>query len=144
MMSGPAGCDCAERRSFLRKGWNGLMVAASAALAYPFFKFLFFHVPRKPRQVKVEKLLGEGEVFLDPDFVLFGGKDKAWAVSRRCTHLGCRLNYSEQDHLLICPCHQSRFSPDGGRIAGPARKDLTGFPVERIAKAGKSGYIVTI
>jgi Rieske Fe-S protein len=133
--------DNLERRSFLRQGF---MLGAAAALAYPFFKFLFFHVPRKPRHVKVDKLLKDGEVFIDPDFILFAGDKKLWAVSRKCTHLGCRLNYSEKDHLLICPCHQSRFAVDGKKIAGPARKNLDKFPVEVIAEAGKSGYIVTI
>lgn len=120
------------------------MMAATAALVYPFFKYLFFHVPRKPRHIKVDKLLNDGEVFIDHDFIMFSMKKNVWAVSRKCTHLGCRLNYSEKDHLLICPCHQSRFSPEGKRLAGPARKDLAGFPVEKIAETGKSGYIVTI
>ena len=123
---------------------NSIMLAAAAALAWPLSRFLFFHVPRKPRHIKVDKQLNDGEVHIDPDFILFAGEKKVWAVSRRCTHLGCRLNYSEKDHLLICPCHQSRFSPQGRRIAGPARKNLQEFPVERIAEAGKSGFIVTI
>lgn len=120
------------------------MLATTVVLAYPLSRFLFFYVPRQPRHIKVDKLLNDGDVFINPDFILFYMKKKVWAISRKCTHLGCRLNYSEKDHLLICPCHQSRFSAEGKRIAGPAKKNLARFPVEIIEKNGKSAYIVTL
>ena len=83
-----------------------------------------------------------GELHLDNDFVLFVGKQQVWAVSRICTHLGCRLHFSQEEGQLICPCHQSKFTPQGRRLAGPARKDLAVYKVEQIGD-GK-GYVVAI
>ena len=138
-------CSCQERRSFLQKSWNWIRLTGYALLVYPILKFLHFHVPEKPRYVKIGKLLAEGETYFDPDFALFAGSEKdVWAVSRKCTHLGCRLHYSEKEHLLICPCHQSRFTPRGKRIAGPARKDLKMFQVEMMTENGREGYVVTL
>lgn len=132
------------RRGFLQQGWNWILLAAITALCYPLTRFLKFSVPRKPRLVKVDKLLTAGSVHLDPDFILFFEESGPWALSRTCTHLGCRLNYSEEEKLLICPCHQSKFTREGKRIAGPAQRDLTSFPVEKMSDDKGSGYIVTL
>lgn len=130
------------RRDFLRKTW--ITAAVAALLGYPLFRFLAFKVPRQPRQVRVTKVLAPGAFYQDQDFVLFDGPDGPWAVSRKCTHLGCRINYLEKDGLLVCPCHQSRFATDGRLISGPARRDLELFKVERLERGDEQGYIVTL
>ena len=43
--------------------------------------------------------------------------------SSKCTHLGCRINKTE-DGVLICPCHGSRFDKNGNVINGPASRPL--------------------
>lgn len=133
-----------QRRGFLRRGWDWIRLAALAVLCYPLLRFVGFTVPKKPRLVRVEKLMNPGDVYLDPEFALFRDDKQAWAVSRTCTHLGCRLNYSEKEHQLICPCHQSRFTPKGERVEGPATKNLPLFPVEKLSDPQKSGYIVSL
>ncbi|MBX3747568.1 MAG: Rieske (2Fe-2S) protein [Verrucomicrobiae bacterium] len=47
------------------------------------------------------------------------------AVSAVCTHEGCILPAFSVAKVSICPCHQSRFAPDGRRLAGVAS-----FPLE--------------
>jgi Rieske Fe-S protein len=42
------------------------------------------------------------------------------AVSLRCTHLGCLLRFNAAEHSWDCPCHGSRFAPDGTVLEGPA------------------------
>lgn len=42
---------------------------------------------------------------------------------RRCSHLGCALNYNQQEHTWDCPCHGSRFEADGALIDNPATKN---------------------
>ena len=133
-----------ERRSFLRKTWLWVKLAATGTLCYPLFSFLHFRVPKKPRLVKVDQQLLEGEVYLDSDFVLFQGKSHSWAVSRTCTHLGCRLNYNEEENLLICPCHKSKFTTGGKRVAGPAERDLAEFKAEKMSDNQGKGYVVTL
>ncbi|MCJ7604008.1 MAG: Rieske 2Fe-2S domain-containing protein [Desulfobulbaceae bacterium] len=133
-----------ERRTFLRNGWNWIRLAATAALCYPLFRFVKFKAPKKPRLVKVEKLLKVGDVYLDQEFVLFHDESDTWAVSRICTHLGCRLNFSEKEHLLICPCHQSMFTTKGVMLAGPAKRNLPLFAVEKMSGENAKGFIVSL
>ncbi len=130
------------RRHFLTSWWNLLKLAAGLVLCYPLLSFVRFNVPKKQRFIKVEKRLLAGDVHLDPEFALFVSEKQAWAISRTCTHLGCRLNFSEKDKQMICPCHQSKFSPPVKRLDGPATKDLPVFKVEALGE-GK-GYMVTV
>jgi glycine/D-amino acid oxidase-like deaminating enzyme/nitrite reductase/ring-hydroxylating ferredoxin subunit len=52
------------------------------------------------------------------------------AVSSVCTHLGCQVNWNTAERSWDCPCHGSRFSPDGDVLQGPAVHRLEHKPVE--------------
>jgi Rieske Fe-S protein len=119
-----------------------LLILGLLAICYPLLRFLGFKVPTQARLVEIKTTLNPGGFYLGPDFILFEGEQGPWVVSRQCTHLGCKINYREQEGLLECPCHQSRFSPQGEVIQGPAKRPLPHFKVEKLADAG--GYIVTI
>ncbi len=43
---------------------------------------------------------------------------------KRCSHLGCVLQWNPVERTWDCPCHGSRFEEDGGRIENPACDDL--------------------
>jgi glycine/D-amino acid oxidase-like deaminating enzyme/nitrite reductase/ring-hydroxylating ferredoxin subunit len=51
------------------------------------------------------------------------------AVSARCTHLGCQVNWNAAERSWDCPCHGSRFAPDGKVIHGPAVHRLERKPL---------------
>jgi glycine/D-amino acid oxidase-like deaminating enzyme/nitrite reductase/ring-hydroxylating ferredoxin subunit len=49
---------------------------------------------------------------------------KMHLVSAQCTHLGCIVTWNEAERSWDCPCHGSRFDPDGRVLHGPATRDL--------------------
>jgi glycine/D-amino acid oxidase-like deaminating enzyme/nitrite reductase/ring-hydroxylating ferredoxin subunit len=52
------------------------------------------------------------------------------AVAPRCTHLGCQVNWNRAERSWDCPCHGSRFAPDGTVLEGPAVHALERKPVD--------------
>ena len=72
----------------------------------------------RPARRDIAQLDGEKvAAFRDEDGTLH-------AVSPVCTHLGCQLNWNSGDRSWDCPCHGSRFSPDGEILHGPAVRPL--------------------
>jgi len=49
---------------------------------------------------------------------------KLTSVSAVCTHMGCIVHWNGAEQSWDCPCHGSRFSPDGAVLAGPAETPL--------------------
>lgn len=46
------------------------------------------------------------------------------ALSNKCTHLSCRVNWKPEEAAYICPCHNAYFNIDGGIIKGPQPRPL--------------------
>jgi len=51
-------------------------------------------------------------------------KNSLIAVNSNCGHAGCAVNWEQDQKSFICPCHESKFSPDGKILGGPAIEPL--------------------
>ncbi|HEY6912230.1 MAG TPA: Rieske (2Fe-2S) protein [Myxococcales bacterium] len=63
-------------------------------------------------------------VFEDPE-------QKLHALSARCTHEGCTVQYVPGDSLIWCACHNGRFDLQGKVISGPPPRPLARYACER-------------
>lgn len=54
---------------------------------------------------------------------VYADAEGLYAVSAICTHLGC-IVHAEGTAGYFCPCHGSRFDPQGRVMAGPAPRPL--------------------
>ncbi len=52
-----------------------------------------------------------------------------YAVSAVCTHLGCITQWKPEAGQIACPCHGSKFKPDGTKVEGPAPRSLPHFSI---------------
>jgi cytochrome b6-f complex iron-sulfur subunit len=52
-----------------------------------------------------------------------------YAVSAVCTHLGCVTQWKPEANMIACPCHGSKFNPEGTKIEGPAPRPLPHYSI---------------
>jgi nitrite reductase/ring-hydroxylating ferredoxin subunit len=80
---------------------------------------------------------GEGGIFASHEgklAVCRGADGVLHACSAVCTHLGCDVAWNQAEQTWDCPCHGSRFSPEGRVINGPAVSDLRRVPIATTAR----------
>ncbi len=52
------------------------------------------------------------------------------AYSAICTHLGCIVAFDPNANMIVCPCHDGRFSPaNGSVVSGPPPAPLASLTV---------------
>lgn len=56
------------------------------------------------------------------DLVVLQAGDQVIALDSYCNHQGCSSAWDGTE--LVCPCHNSKFGPDGSLISGPATEGL--------------------
>ena len=81
----------------------------------------------KPASNEFELSKGEGrvvEVNGSKYGIYMDDEGEIHAVIVSCTHMGCILEWNSAERTWDCPCHASRFDPDGRVLEGPAKKAL--------------------
>jgi glycine/D-amino acid oxidase-like deaminating enzyme/nitrite reductase/ring-hydroxylating ferredoxin subunit len=82
---------------------------------------------RAPKEEAEAVATGEGAILsLDGQkaAVSRDASGKLIAVSAACTHMGCTVAWNAAESTWDCPCHGSRFAPDGKVLHGPATGQL--------------------
>lgn len=123
-----------KRRDFLKTAW----VALGGLVALEFSGLSLAYM--QPRIVEGEfgSVISAGKVDDFPvgsvthipngRFYLSRLQDGGFvALYQRCTHLGCNVPWDQNANAFICPCHNSKFSPDGTLINPPAPRSLDIF-----------------
>jgi cytochrome b6-f complex iron-sulfur subunit len=72
--------------------------------------------------------VGSREVVIDGLAMLISTEEGFRAISLICPHLGCTVNVTDEG--FSCPCHGSRYWPDGRLRNGPASRPLTDLRLE--------------
>jgi glycine/D-amino acid oxidase-like deaminating enzyme/nitrite reductase/ring-hydroxylating ferredoxin subunit len=87
----------------------------------------------KPGRRPIEGLApGEGDIVRHRGEKVAAYRDQDGtlvAVSPVCTHMGCQVAFNAAERSWDCPCHGSRFAPDGSVLQGPAVHRLERRPV---------------
>jgi cytochrome b6-f complex iron-sulfur subunit len=124
------------RRDFLKLGLGALSALALLEVGGASFLFL------QPRSLEGEFggmviaglvdsfPVGSVVEFTNGRFYLVRSHDGGFlAVYRRCTHLGCTIEWQPQENHFYCPCHASSFDLHGDVENTPAPRALDTFPI---------------
>ncbi len=101
----------------------------AVVLAYPVLSFMTFWKSRS-RRIVFPPDEQQSVVNFKDGVCLIRRENEVYALSMRCTHLGCMLNYDTVSRRFRCPCHGSVFDESGRWVSGPAKKDLQRVPAE--------------
>jgi len=120
-----------SRRIFLATCLGVIAAAGGGATLYPVYRYL---APRKGDEDKVKVSFAESEVPAGgAKFFNFRGETgvvirkqsgELAAFSAVCTHLGCIVQWENENQSFLCPCHAGRFSSAGAVISGPPPRPL--------------------
>ena len=72
---------------------------------------------------------GTVKPFAKEKIIVFSDPQGLYAISTRCTHMGCTVSFKEGEGIFSCPCHGSQFDKQGAVTRGPAKKNLAWFTV---------------
>ena len=127
-----------NRRDFLNElTWGALGIAGlgSVAVTYQFFSPNVLFEPSPTFRAGNPDLYPVHSVtFLQDQLVYIVRMPEGfYAVSAVCTHLGCVTQWKSDADMIACPCHGSKFKPDGTKIEGPAPRPLPHFSISLTA-----------
>jgi cytochrome b6-f complex iron-sulfur subunit len=75
--------------------------------------------------------VGSVTEFVDAGFFLIRDQEGGFlAVSRRCPHLGCTVDWLPEERRFLCPCHASTFDFYGNHENPPVPRPLDTFEVQ--------------
>lgn len=110
------------RKALTRGLWNYL----KENVDYPYYMIRDRFAGADTRSLR-EVQRGEGKIVDHDGAKVAAFRDRAGVLtlrSAKCTHMGCTVAWNPAERTWDCPCHGSRFRPNGDVISGPATSPL--------------------
>lgn len=129
-----SGAGRTSNKTWWRRGFMLSLVAVAAGLLTITRRLLGHRPPAtRPRPALFEPSeLGSGRrVQVKDGLALVKDGTRLVGLNLVCPHLGCRPRWQSAQNLFVCPCHGSRFAPDGTLRQGPATRGLTRLRIFR-------------
>jgi glycine/D-amino acid oxidase-like deaminating enzyme/nitrite reductase/ring-hydroxylating ferredoxin subunit len=115
------------QRTAIRRGlWDYIKENAD----YPYYLIRERFAGSQSRSLRSVKR-GQGRIIDDQGTTVAAYRDSQGELMLRsatCTHLGCQVAWNEAERTWDCPCHGSRFKPEGDVLSGPAEAPLSPAP----------------
>jgi Rieske Fe-S protein len=127
-----------SRRSFLNILIGGGVFLWLGSVLYPVTKYL---IPPKSAGADVSSVEAAGLNELTPNSykmfrfgtkpgILIRQRDGNFkALSARCTHLDCTVQYKEDTGQIWCACHNGIYDLEGRNVSGPPPRPLERYEV---------------
>lgn len=118
----------ASRRHFVLVGMSSLALAGvgGCLAGYEYLSPNVLYEPSPVVNAGKPDSYPADSVSLDPQsgIYLIHAAEGFYALASICTHLGCMTAWKPELNMIACPCHGSRFTREGIKIAGPAPRPL--------------------
>ena len=144
---GSSKCDCKNgslnRRDFLNEiaaGALGISGLGGAVVTLNYISpNVLFEPPARFRIGPPDDFPADSVSFLrEQQVFVVRTSEGVFAVSAVCTPLGCITEWKPDDNMIECPCHGSKYTRDGTKVAGPAPRSLPHFNIQ----LGPDGQLV--
>jgi Rieske Fe-S protein len=112
-----------DRKAIRRGAWEYIKENAD----YPYYLIRDRFAGAEGRSLRAVKR-GQGKVIELDGKKVAAYRDRNGATTVRsatCTHMGCVVAWNQAESTWDCPCHGSRFKPNGDVVSGPAESPLS-------------------
>jgi cytochrome b6-f complex iron-sulfur subunit len=121
-----------NRRNFLKAGWRAGIALLGAAAAWTSYELLR---PLAALGTGGKLKLGSASDYApgtatyvrEGRLFVANADGHYFALSQKCPHLGCRVDFCESSGHFECPCHGSVFDLAGEWISGPSPRGMDRF-----------------
>jgi Rieske Fe-S protein len=123
-----------SRRDFLKLSTNSLLALSGILGIGGLIRYLSYQFdPKPPSEFDIgpatDYPTNSRTVLAHIPAMVIHDAEGLRAISLTCSHLGCTIE--ERNFGFECPCHSSRYDPNGIILKGPATADLRNLRVER-------------
>jgi cytochrome b6-f complex iron-sulfur subunit len=141
--------EAVTRRSFAKVALGGVGLCYAGAIGYPIYRYLKSPAEKAALAAAVTEVtvkdgqkvpVGHAIYFkfgVEPCLLIRQSGEKWVALSAKCTHLGCTVQYEPDKKRIFCACHGGTYSPETGQnLSGPPPKPLKSYVIKQVGTEG--------